>query len=47
MAVGADLYNMCNYYPIEVAQQYHYNVQYDDVYNSWDMDSDGTWKCRL
>ena len=41
MAVGADLYNMCNYYPIEVAQQYHYNVQYNDVYNSWDMDSDG------
>lgn len=41
MAVGADLYNMCNYYPIEVAQQYHYNVQYNDVYNSWDMDKEG------
>lgn len=41
MAVGADLYNMCNYYPIEVAQQYHYNVQYNDVYNSWDMDGEG------
>ena len=41
MGVGADLYNMCNYYPIEVAQQYHYNVQYNDVYNSWDMDADG------
>ena len=41
MALGADLYNMCNYYPIEVAQQYHFNTQYNDVYNSWDMDSDG------
>ncbi|MEG2477159.1 FAD-dependent oxidoreductase [Gordonibacter sp.] len=41
MGVGADLYNMCNYYPIEVAQSYHYNVQYNDVYHSWNMDKEG------
>ncbi|MGV8084437.1 MAG: FAD-dependent oxidoreductase [Coriobacteriia bacterium] len=42
MGIGADLYNMCNFYPIPVAQVYHYNVQYNDVFNSWlDMDDEG------
>lgn len=43
MKIGADLYNMCNYYPIEVAQTYQYATKYNDVYNSWlDMDETGT-----
>ena len=42
MAVGADLYNMCNFYPIEFAQVYQYDPKYNDVYNSWlDMDDEG------
>lgn len=42
MGAGADLFNMCNYYPIPVAQVYHYNVQYNDMFNSWlDMDAEG------
>ncbi len=42
MGVGADLYNMCNFYPIAVAQTYQYDPQYNKVFNSWlDMDSDG------
>jgi 3-oxo-5alpha-steroid 4-dehydrogenase len=41
MDIGADLYNMDNYYPVNVPQVYHFNVQYNDVYNSWDMDEDG------
>lgn len=43
MKIGADLYNMCNYYPIEVAQVYQFAPKYNDVYNSWlDMDETGT-----
>ncbi len=43
MRIGADLYNMCNYYPIEVAQVYTFAPKYNDVYNSWlDMDETGT-----
>jgi succinate dehydrogenase/fumarate reductase flavoprotein subunit len=42
MAIGADLYNMCNFYPIEVEQVYQYDPKYNDVYNSWlDMDDEG------
>lgn len=42
MGIGADLFNMCNFYPIPVAQVYHYNVQYNDMFNSWlDMDAEG------
>lgn len=42
MGAGADLYNMCNFYPIEVAQVYQFDPKYNDVYNSWlDMDEDG------
>lgn len=43
MRLGADLYNMCNFYPIEVAQVYQFDPKYNDVYNSWlDMDETGT-----
>ncbi len=43
MKIGADLYNMCNYYPIEVAQVYQFATKYNDVFNSWlDMDETGT-----
>ena len=43
MKIGADLYNMPNYYPIEVAQVYQFAAKYNDVYNSWlDMDETGT-----
>ncbi len=43
MEIGADLTNMCNFYPIEVAQVYQYDTKYNDVYNSWlDMDETGT-----
>ncbi|MEY8561749.1 FAD-dependent oxidoreductase [Eggerthellaceae bacterium 3-80] len=41
MAIGADLTQMSYYYPIAKAQQYHYNVQYNDVFYSWDMDDEG------
>ncbi|MEG0758607.1 MAG: FAD-dependent oxidoreductase [Raoultibacter sp.] len=42
MGIGADLYNMCNFYPIEVAQVYQYDPQYNDVFASWlDMDNEG------
>ena len=42
MSIGADLYNMCNFYPIEVAQVYQYDPKYNDIYNSWlDMDDEG------
>lgn len=42
MTIGADLYNMCNFYPIEVAQVYQYDPQYNDVFNSWlNMDDEG------
>lgn len=42
MSIGADLYNMCNFYPIEVAQVYQYDPQYNDVFNSWlNMDDEG------
>lgn len=43
MKIGADLYNMCNFYPIEVAQVYQFATRYNDVFNSWlDMDETGT-----
>lgn len=43
MEIGADLTNMCNFYPIEVAQVYQFDPKYNDVYNSWlDMDETGT-----
>ncbi len=43
MEIGADLTNMCNFYPIEVAQVYQYDTKYNDVYNSWlNMDETGT-----
>ena len=41
MAIGADLAQMSYYYPIAKAQQYHYNVQYNDVFYHWDMDDEG------
>lgn len=42
MMIGADLYNMCNYYPIEVAQVYQYDPYYNDIFDSWlDMDDEG------
>lgn len=42
MGAGADLYNMCNFYPIEVPQVYQYDPYYNDIYNSWlDMDDEG------
>lgn len=43
MRIGADLYNMPNFYPIEVAQVYQFAPKYNDIYNSWlDMDETGT-----
>ena len=43
LRIGADLYNMCNFYPIEVAQVYQFDPKYNDVFNSWlDMDETGT-----
>ena len=43
MEIGADLYNMCNFYPIEVSQTYTFDSKYNDIYNSWlDMDETGT-----
>lgn len=42
MRIGADLYNMCNFQPVEIEQVYQYDPKYNDVFNSWlDMDDEG------
>ncbi|NTU88374.1 MAG: FAD-binding protein [Actinobacteria bacterium] len=42
MGIGADLYNMPNYYPIPVAQVYSFDPKYNKVFNSWlNMDDEG------